>query len=142
VTVCHILGNGSYIEVIFDADALKAHIAHGDLHPVPAGGCPAEDAAWTGGGTEVPDATGGGDTEDTGQSVAEVAGASKEITTEGAVPAENVARDMVPGGRGHRQPGCRNARAVGRVPSADACRSGRDVPHRWLSERSPPAPRC
>lgn len=39
-TVCHLLGNGSYNELTFDAHALRAHEAHGDLYPVPADGCP------------------------------------------------------------------------------------------------------
>jgi LPXTG-motif cell wall-anchored protein len=39
VTVCHILGNGTYHELTFDDSALKAHEAHGDLYPVPASGC-------------------------------------------------------------------------------------------------------
>ncbi len=41
VTVCHLLGNGSYNILTFDDSALKAHTAHGDIYPVPAGGCPA-----------------------------------------------------------------------------------------------------
>lgn len=43
VTVCHLLGNGSYNELTFDEHALGAHQAHGDLYPVPAGGCPVAD---------------------------------------------------------------------------------------------------
>lgn len=41
VTVCHLLGNGGYHLLTMDDSALKAHQAHGDLYPVPAGGCPA-----------------------------------------------------------------------------------------------------
>ena len=41
VTVCHLRGNGTYIEITFDENALDAHKNHGDLYPVPAGGCPA-----------------------------------------------------------------------------------------------------
>ena len=37
VTVCHLLGNGSYHLLTFDDSALKAHLAHGDLYPAPAG---------------------------------------------------------------------------------------------------------
>lgn len=44
VTVCHLRGNGSYHELTFDDDALKAHQAHGDLYPVPTGGCATDDA--------------------------------------------------------------------------------------------------
>ena len=40
VTVCHLLGNGSYNILTFDDSALKAHTGHGDIYPVPAGGCP------------------------------------------------------------------------------------------------------
>lgn len=40
VTVCHLLGNGSYLVLTFDDSALKAHLGHGDLYPVPAEGCP------------------------------------------------------------------------------------------------------
>ena len=40
VTVCHLLGNGSYHLLTFDRRALDAHQGHGDLYPVPAGGCP------------------------------------------------------------------------------------------------------
>lgn len=50
VTVCHLLGNGGYIELTFDENALEAHLAHGDLHPVPAAGCPAADEAVRGEG--------------------------------------------------------------------------------------------
>ncbi len=42
VTVCHLLGNGSYHELTFDDNALEAHVNHGDLYPVPADGCPAD----------------------------------------------------------------------------------------------------
>ena len=41
VTVCHLLGNGSYNVLTFDDNALEAHVNHGDLYPVPADGCPA-----------------------------------------------------------------------------------------------------
>ena len=41
VTVCHLLGNGSYHLLTFDDSALKAHQAHGDIYPVPHDGCPA-----------------------------------------------------------------------------------------------------
>ena len=37
VTVCHILGNGSYNLLTFDDSALPAHVAHGDHAPEPAG---------------------------------------------------------------------------------------------------------
>ena len=45
VTVCHLLGNGSYNLLTFDDNALDAHIGHGDLYPVPADGCPTADEA-------------------------------------------------------------------------------------------------
>jgi hypothetical protein len=41
VTVCHLEGNGSYHILTSDDDSLPAHLAHGDIYPVPAGGCPA-----------------------------------------------------------------------------------------------------
>lgn len=42
VTVCHALGNGGFIEITFDENALEKHLDnHGDLYPVPAAGCPA-----------------------------------------------------------------------------------------------------
>jgi hypothetical protein len=44
VTVCHREGNGSYHVITFDDDALSAHLAHGDIYPVPEGGCPQETA--------------------------------------------------------------------------------------------------
>lgn len=40
VTVCHLLGNGSYHLLTMDDSALKAHVGHDDLYPVPDGGCP------------------------------------------------------------------------------------------------------
>lgn len=92
VTVCHVLGNGSYNELTFDDSALKAHIAHGDLHPVPAAGCPAEEDPTSGPDTAVPGTVDGdidtGGTQDLGD---EVAGVSKEVTSERGVPAEDVA---------------------------------------------------
>ena len=92
VTVCHVLGNGSYNELTFDDSALKAHIAHGDLHPVPAAGCPAEEDPTSGPDTAVPGTVDGdidtGGTQDLGD---EVAGVSKGITSERGVPAEDVA---------------------------------------------------
>lgn len=42
VTVCHLLGNGSYHLLTMDDSALKAHVGHDDLYPVPEGGCPSE----------------------------------------------------------------------------------------------------
>ena len=44
VTVCHLLGNGGYHLLTMDDNALKAHLGHGDLYPVPADGCPAPTA--------------------------------------------------------------------------------------------------
>ena len=44
VTVCHRLGNGGYHVLTMDDSALKAHLGHGDLYPVPADGCPAAPA--------------------------------------------------------------------------------------------------
>jgi LPXTG-motif cell wall-anchored protein len=42
VTVCHSLGNGGYIEITFDENALEKHVDnHDDLYPVPDDGCPA-----------------------------------------------------------------------------------------------------
>ena len=45
VTVCHRLGNGGYHVLTMDDSALKAHLGHGDLYPVPADGCPPAPAA-------------------------------------------------------------------------------------------------
>ena len=45
VTVCHVLGNGGYHLLTMDDSALKVHQGHGDLYPVPAGGCPAPTTA-------------------------------------------------------------------------------------------------
>jgi LPXTG-motif cell wall-anchored protein len=42
VTVCHLLGNGGYHLLTMDDNALSAHLRHGDLYPVPDGGCPSE----------------------------------------------------------------------------------------------------
>lgn len=41
VTVCHRLGNGSFHLLTMDDSALKAHVGHGDIYPVPDNGCPA-----------------------------------------------------------------------------------------------------
>ena len=41
VTVCHRLGNGSFHILTMDDSALKAHVGHGDIYPVPDSGCPA-----------------------------------------------------------------------------------------------------
>lgn len=41
VTVCHRLGNGSFHVLTMDDSALKAHVGHGDIYPVPDSGCPA-----------------------------------------------------------------------------------------------------
>lgn len=41
VTVCHRLGNGSFHLLTMDDSALKAHVGHGDIYPVPDSGCPA-----------------------------------------------------------------------------------------------------
>ena len=49
VTVCHLLGNGSYNVISFDRHALQAHLTHGDLYPVPAGGCPTAEQGSVGG---------------------------------------------------------------------------------------------
>jgi LPXTG-motif cell wall-anchored protein len=49
VTVCHLLGNGSYHVISFDRHALRAHLAHGDLYPAPADGCPTAEQGSTGG---------------------------------------------------------------------------------------------
>jgi len=40
IHICHRLGNGGYNEITIDDDALPAHLAHGDIYPVPEGGCP------------------------------------------------------------------------------------------------------
>jgi LPXTG-motif cell wall-anchored protein len=58
VTVCHLLGNGGYHLLTFDDSALKAHVGHGDLYPVPAGGCPTTEIPATGApGTTTPGTT-------------------------------------------------------------------------------------
>src|SRR4051794_4299422 len=54
VTVCHREGNGSYHVITFDDDALPAHLAHGDISPVPADGCPASETSPGGGGGDHP----------------------------------------------------------------------------------------
>jgi hypothetical protein len=39
--ICHYLaGNGTYSQITIAAEILAAHQAHGDLYPVPEGGCP------------------------------------------------------------------------------------------------------
>jgi LPXTG-motif cell wall-anchored protein len=92
VTVCHVLGNGSYHELTFDDSALKAHIAHGDLHPVPAAGCPGEEDPTSGPGAALPGTEDGGvDTDGTQALADEVAGVSEEATPERVAPAEDVA---------------------------------------------------
>jgi LPXTG-motif cell wall-anchored protein len=48
VTVCHLLGNGSYHLLTMDDSALKAHVGHDDIYPVPEGGCPVAPAAAPG----------------------------------------------------------------------------------------------
>jgi hypothetical protein len=42
VTICHRTGSESnlYVEITIDDSALPAHLEHGDLYPVPQGGCP------------------------------------------------------------------------------------------------------
>lgn len=41
VTVCHVTGNG-YNLLTFNANALSAHLGHGDIYPVPDNGCPTQ----------------------------------------------------------------------------------------------------
>jgi hypothetical protein len=41
VSVCHREGNGTFHEITIDDNALPAHLAHGDIYPVPAAGCAA-----------------------------------------------------------------------------------------------------
>jgi LPXTG-motif cell wall-anchored protein len=66
VTVCHLRGSGSFHELTFDDDALKAHLAHGDLHPVPTDGCPTEDADTGPDTAQQPGSTGDAGTTGTG----------------------------------------------------------------------------
>lgn len=42
VTICHHTGSASnpYVEITIDMNALQAHVAHGDVYPVPPSGCP------------------------------------------------------------------------------------------------------
>lgn len=96
VTVCHLLGNGSYIELTFDDSALDAHLAHGDLYPAPTAGCPAAEGATASPDTAVPGIS-DGDTDRTDGFVNEVAGVSQEVTHQGVDRAGAVAGDMVLG---------------------------------------------
>jgi hypothetical protein len=52
ITICHRTGSESnpYVEITIDDSALPAHLEHGDLYPVPQGGCPT-------GGTPIATAT-------------------------------------------------------------------------------------
>ncbi len=70
VTVCHRLGNGGYHVLTMDDSALKAHLGHGDLYPVPADGCPAAPAKQPAPGAPAPDqgSTGTGSTDTTSTS--------------------------------------------------------------------------
>ena len=81
VTVCHLRGNGSYHELTFDDDALEAHLAHGDLHPVPADGCATEGADAGPGMAHQPGSTGGAGT--TGTESAAGGGATTEAVVLG-----------------------------------------------------------
>ena len=101
VTVCHVLGNGSYNPLTFDDDALEAHIAHGDLYPMPAAGCSATDT-----GTSIATT---GDLIETDTSVTstqttqqpEVLGVEQVTTRMGtATPAKVLGAEAVAGGPG------------------------------------------
>ena len=65
MTVCHRLGNGGYHVLTMDDSALKAHLGHGDLYPVPADGCPTVPATQPAPGAPAPDqgSTGTGSTD-------------------------------------------------------------------------------
>jgi LPXTG-motif cell wall-anchored protein len=42
VTLCHVKGNGGFVQITIDDDGLNGHSHHdGDIIPAPAGGCPA-----------------------------------------------------------------------------------------------------
>lgn len=78
VTVCHLLGNGSYILLTFDVHALEAHMNHGDK-AVPASGDCSDPAGSTG-------TTGSGLTSD-----GTTSGDEDETTTGAGQPVETVA---------------------------------------------------
>jgi len=42
ITICHATGSETnpYVEITISENAWPAHQAHGDIYPVPAGGCP------------------------------------------------------------------------------------------------------
>lgn len=86
VTVCHRTGKAGYIVITFDENALEAHLAHGDLYPVPEGGC----ASTTpeGGGT-TPGGTDGETPRTPGTPGTGVEGPVADIETETAVPTED-----------------------------------------------------
>ena len=77
VTVCHALGNGGYLELTFDDDAYEAHLEHhGDISPVPEGGCPSGSDESGGDETEG-DETGGGGADDGGKDTGEGKGTTR-----------------------------------------------------------------
>jgi hypothetical protein len=57
VTICHRTGSETnpYVVITIDERALPAHLEHGDIYPVPPGGCPTSTASTpTGTPTEPP----------------------------------------------------------------------------------------
>jgi hypothetical protein len=52
ITICHRTGSKTnpYVQITVSANAWKAHRKHGDLNPVPAGGCPTGGQPGSGGG--------------------------------------------------------------------------------------------
>lgn len=97
VTVCHLRGNGSYHELTFDDDAFEAHLAHGDLHPVPADGCATDGADAGPGGAQQPGSTGDAGTTGTESAAGAVATTeavvlgSQKTATRSTAPAGQVA---------------------------------------------------
>ena len=57
VEICHRTGGHEYVQIEISENALPAHLAHGDLYPVPPNGCPSGPPGHTTTTTEKPDHT-------------------------------------------------------------------------------------